>query len=153
MKYKKKIFLQLNLFFFLICCLAIHSCTYCIGPPCLIIIYRFSIWEQSKLVENAPSVNNSGKFYKQFHSFLLPTAALAVVDHAHHVHHTRLHSIQMRGRCDPAHGSFPCASPSELLRRKRSFYKGRSSSTREEEDERDQWFAQFAVVLSQQNTV
>ena len=32
------------MFFFLICCLAIHSCTY-IGPPCLIIKYRFSVWD------------------------------------------------------------------------------------------------------------
>ena len=160
LKYKlyKKIFLQLNLFFFLICCLAIHSCTYCIGPPCLIIIYRFSIWDTEQACWKCPICQ---QFWK-----VLQTAPFFFVTHSGTcsgrpcppcpvdiVHHTQLHSIQMRGRCDPAHGSFPCASPSELLRRKRSFYKGRSSSTREEEDERDQWFAQFAVVLSQQNTV
>ena len=72
------------------------------------------------------SLNNSGKFYKQFHSFLLPTAALAVVDHAHHVHHTRLHYIS---RCEEdviQHMDL------FLVPRLQSFYEGREASTRED---------------------
>ena len=126
MKYKKKIFLQLNLFFFLICCLAIHSCTYCIGPPCLIIIYRFSIWEQSKLVENAPSV--SQQFWK-----VLQTVPFFFVTH----------SGTCSGRPCPPCPPYPAAFYPDArkmwsstwifsLPRLQSFYEGREASTRED---------------------
>ena len=74
LKYKKKIFLQLNLFFFLICCLAIHSCTYCIGPPCLIIIYRFSIWDTEQACWKCPICQ---QFWK-----VLQTAPFFFVTHS-----------------------------------------------------------------------